>query len=257
MHLCALVRDVRRLAPLVEWSNSPLGGFGDRTGRQTHGESEHLRLPRDLVYHQRIGFDNTCETTDHRLPVEASVAFRQQERTYVEDTYEEVPYGSVPLRTNPPAVLQIQLKETVDRDQQPHPKPSQEQLREYSHPDDRCSDKGNPDRWTQRREETMTGDVRPWDPQGKRGTRREESPHSSGEDWDPQGKRGTRRKESPRSSGESIDWVRTKGLDLDDIRPNLKPWVNQGPGKAMNLTLEGQTLMNIVHGDTSTTPISR
>jgi hypothetical protein len=105
-----LVRDVRKLAPLVEWSNSPLGGFG-----------EHLRLPRDLVYHQRIGFDNTCETTDHRLPVEASVAFRQQERTYVKDTYEEVPYGSVPLRTNPPAVIQIQLKETVDRDQRPHP----------------------------------------------------------------------------------------------------------------------------------------
>ena len=139
-----LVRDVRKLAPLVEWSNSPLGGFGDRTGRQTHGESEHLLLPQDLVYHQRIGFDNTCETTDFRLPVEASVAFRQQERTYVEDTYEEVPYGSVPLRTNPPAVLQIQLKETVDRDQQPHPKPSQEQLREYSHPDDRCSEKGEP-----------------------------------------------------------------------------------------------------------------
>jgi hypothetical protein len=28
----------------------------------------------------------------------------------------------------------------------------------------------------------MTGDVRPWDLQGKRGIRREESPHSSGEE---------------------------------------------------------------------------
>jgi hypothetical protein len=110
-----LVGDLRRLAPLVEWSNSPLGGFGDGTGRQTSGESEHLR----------------CETTDHGIPVEASVASRQQEGMYVEDTYEEIPYGPVPLWTNPPAVIQIQLQETVDGDQRPNLKPSQERLREH------------------------------------------------------------------------------------------------------------------------------
>jgi hypothetical protein len=101
-----LVRDVRGPAPLVEWSNSPLGGFGVRTERQTYGESEHLRHSRDLVYHQRIGFNNTCETTGHRLPVKTSVTFRQREGTYLDDTYKEVPYGSVPLWTNPSAVIQ-------------------------------------------------------------------------------------------------------------------------------------------------------
>jgi hypothetical protein len=54
--------------------------------------------------------------------------------------------------------------------------------------------------------------------------------------------------------GISSDWVRGEGLD--DIRQNLKPRVNQ-PGKDVNRTLEEQTRMNIVHEDTSTTPISR
>jgi hypothetical protein len=172
-----LVRDVRKLAPLVEWSNPPLGGLGDRGG-----ESENPRLPRDLVYCQCIEFDNTCDTTGHELPVKASAAVRQQQRIYAGDTYENVPNGSVPLWTNPPTVIQIQLQETVDRDQRPHPKPSQGQLQEHSRPNGRRNDKENPDRRTRRGEKTMTRDVRPWDPQGKRGTRREESPRSSDEE---------------------------------------------------------------------------
>ena len=96
-------------APLVGRLKSPLGAFDDRTERQTYEESEHLRHPRDLVYHQHIGFDNACEMTGHRLPVETSVTFRQREGTYVDDTYKEVPYGSVPLWTTPPTVIQIPL----------------------------------------------------------------------------------------------------------------------------------------------------
>jgi hypothetical protein len=167
-------------APLVGRLKSPLGAFDDRTERQTYGESEHLRHPRDLVYHQRIGFDNACEMTGQRLPVETSVTFWQREGTYVDDTYKEVPYGSVPLWTTPPTVIQIQLQETVARDQRPHPEPRQEQLREHSRSDDHCRDRGNPDRWIQIMEETMTGDERPRDPQGKREARREESPSGGG-----------------------------------------------------------------------------
>jgi hypothetical protein len=48
-------------APLAGQSNSPLGAFDGRTEKQTYKESEHLRHPRDLVYHQRVGFDNACE----------------------------------------------------------------------------------------------------------------------------------------------------------------------------------------------------
>jgi hypothetical protein len=147
-------------APLVGRSNSLLGAFGDRTERQTYGESEHLRHPRDLVYHQGIGFDNTCETTGHRLPVETSVTFRQREGTYVDDTYKEVPYGSVPLWTTPPTVIQIPLQETVGRDRRPHREPRQEGLREHSRSDDHCRDRGNPDHWIQIMEETITGQKR-------------------------------------------------------------------------------------------------
>jgi hypothetical protein len=134
------------------------------------------------ICHQRTGFDNTYEMTGHKLPVEEPIVFRQQQGTYVRDTYEEAPYGSVPLWTNPPAVIQIQLQETVNRDQRPHPKPNQGRLQEHSRPDDRYSDKEHLDRWIWRGEETMTGDTRPWDPQGKRGARREGSPHSSSEE---------------------------------------------------------------------------
>jgi hypothetical protein len=278
-----LVGDERKLAPLDEWTSPPLGGVGDG-GRKR----EHLRLPRDLVYHQRIGFDNTCELTGRRLPVEASVALRQRQGTYIEDTYKEVPYGPVPLWTNLPAVIQIQLQETVD---------IQGRLREHSRHDDHCRDKENPDCWIRRREKTMTGDVRPRDPHGKRGTQHEESPHSSGEEdlrnvinrlgadkgpgeestngwpvtdeegrWSQirNGQRPRRRVTGIALAGGRDCFITVRPCDRnygtgEDITTRwcLKPWVNQGPGKAMNLILEEQTLMNIVHGDTSTTLVSR
>ena len=147
-------------APLVGQSNSPLGAFDGRTEKQTYRESEHLRHPQDLVYHQHIGFDNACEMTGHRLPVETSVTFRQREGTYVDDTYKEVPYGSVPLWTTPPTVIQIPLQETVGRDRRPHREPRQERLREHSRSDDHCRDRGNPDHWIQIMEETMMGQKR-------------------------------------------------------------------------------------------------
>ena len=172
-----LVRDMRKLAPLVEWSSPPLRGLGNGGER-----SENLRLPRDLVYRQYIEFDDTCDTTGHKPPVETSAAVRRQQKTYVGDTYEDAPYGSVPLWTNPPAVIQIQHQETVNKDQRPHPKQSQGQFQEHLRPDDRCNDKENTDRWSWRREKTMTRDVRSWDPQSEGGTRRERSPHSSDEE---------------------------------------------------------------------------
>jgi hypothetical protein len=99
-----LVRDMRKLTSLVEWSSPPLKGLG------TGGErSENLRLPRDLVYRQYIEFGGTCDTTGHDPPVVTSAAIRRRQETYVGDTYEDVPYDSVPLWTNPPAVIQIQL----------------------------------------------------------------------------------------------------------------------------------------------------
>ena len=159
--------------------------------------------------HQRTGFDNTYEMTGHKLPVEEPIVFRQQQRMYVGDTYEEVPYWSVPLWTNPPAVIQIQLQETVNRDQWPHPKPNQGRLREHSRPDDHSNDKEHLDRRIWLGEETTTGDTRPGDPQGKRGTQRERSPHSDSEEdlrnaalksWNPRGIKGTRCGESPNSS---------------------------------------------------------
>ena len=59
-----LVRDVRLLALLTEWSNPPLGGFGDGGGRR-----ENLWLPQDLVCLQRVEFHNTYDMTGHKLPV--------------------------------------------------------------------------------------------------------------------------------------------------------------------------------------------
>jgi hypothetical protein len=67
-----LVRDVRKLAPLVEWSGPPLRGLGN--GGEKGG---HLPLPRDLIYRQCIEFHNTCDTTGHKPPVETSAAVRQ------------------------------------------------------------------------------------------------------------------------------------------------------------------------------------
>jgi hypothetical protein len=92
-----LVRDVRRLAPLTEWSNPPLGGFGDGGGRR-----ENLWLPQDLVCLQHVEFDNTYDMTGHKLPVAHPIVLRQQQGTQAGDTYKEAPYGSVPLWTNPP-----------------------------------------------------------------------------------------------------------------------------------------------------------
>ena len=164
--------------------------------------------------HQRTGFDNTYEMTGHKLPVEEPIVFRQQQRMYVGDTYEEVPYWSVPLWTNPPAVIQIQLQETVNRDQWLHPKPNQGRLREHPRPDDRYNDKEHLNRWIRREEETTTGDTGPRDPQGKRGTRRERSPHSDNKEdlrnaalrsWNPRDIKGTRCGESPHSSGEECN----------------------------------------------------
>ena len=82
--LAPLVRDVRRLAPLTEWSNPPLGGFGDGGGKR-----ENLWLPQDLVCLQRVGFDNTYEMTGHKLPVPVAhpIVFRQQQGTQAGDTY--------------------------------------------------------------------------------------------------------------------------------------------------------------------------
>ena len=79
-------------------------------------------------------------------------------------------------------MIQIQLQEAVNKDQRPHPKQSQGQFQAHLSPDDRCNDKEDPDRWSRRREKTMTRDVRSWDPQGKGQTRRERSPHSSDEE---------------------------------------------------------------------------
>ena len=187
------------------WAHPPLGAFGDGGGT-----NENLRLPRDLVCLQHTGFDNTYEMTGHKLPGKDPIVFRRQQGTHVGDTYEKVSYGSVPLWTNPPVVIQIQLEETANRDQRPHPKPNQGRLREHPRPDDRYNDKEHLNRWIRREEETTTGDTGPRDPQGKRGTRREGSPHSNSEEdlrnaalrsWNPKGTKGTQREESPHSSG--------------------------------------------------------
>ncbi len=83
-----LVRDARKLAPLVEWSSPPMGMLG------ADGE----RMP--------------CDTTGHNLPVVTSAATRRLGKTYVVNTYEGATCDSVPLWINPPAVIQIQLQET-------------------------------------------------------------------------------------------------------------------------------------------------
>jgi hypothetical protein len=127
-----LVGDARQLAPLVEWSSPPMGRLG------ADGE----RMP--------------CDTTGHNLPVVTSAATRRLGKTYVVNTYEGATCDSVPLWINPPAV--VQLQEAVNDEQRPHPEQSQERFQEYSQPDDRCEE--NPDRWSRRREKTMTGGVR-------------------------------------------------------------------------------------------------
>jgi hypothetical protein len=203
-HHGPLVRDVRRLAPFPEWSSPPLGGLGD-------GTRENLLLPQDLICLQRVGFDNTYDMTGHRLPVAHPIVLRQQQGTQAGDTYEEAPCGPVPLWTNPTTVIQIQLDETVNGDQRPHLQPNLGQLREHS---DR---KEHLDRQVRRREEIMTGNTRPGDPQDRKGTRRVRSPHRDNEEdlrnaalrsWNPRDIEGTRHVGSPhRSGGEDLQNV--------------------------------------------------
>jgi hypothetical protein len=133
----------------------------------------------------RLGADGErmpCDTTGHNLPVVTSAATRRLGKTYVVNTYEGATCDSVPLWINPPAVIQIQLQEAATDDQRPHPEQSQERFQEYSHPDDRCEDKENPDRQSRRREKTMMGGVQSAAQQSEGGTRRERSPHSSDEE---------------------------------------------------------------------------
>jgi hypothetical protein len=123
-----------------------------------------------------------CDTTGQNLPVVTSAAIRWLQETYVVDTYEGTTCDSAPLWINPPGVIQIQLQGAVNDDQRPHPKQSQGRFQEYSHPDDRCEDKENPDRQSRRREKTMMGGVQSAAQQSEGGTRRERSPHSSDEE---------------------------------------------------------------------------
>ena len=153
-----LVRNMRELAPLVEWSNPLMGGLG------TGGE----RVP--------------CDMTGQTPPIGTSTAIQRLQETYVVDTYEGTTCDSAPLWINPPGVIQIQLQGAVNDDQRPHPKQSQGRFQEYLRPDDRCVDKENPDRWSRRREKTMMGGVRSGAQQSEGGTRRERSPHSSDEE---------------------------------------------------------------------------
>ena len=111
-----LLRDVRRLAPFHEWSSPPPGGLGDDTRKS-------LWLPQDLVCLQHVGFNNTYDMTSRTLPTRHPIVLRQQQKIQADNTYKEALCRSVPLWTNPPTVIQIQLDKTVNRDQRPHPTP--------------------------------------------------------------------------------------------------------------------------------------
>jgi hypothetical protein len=91
-------RDVRRLAPFPKWSNPPLGGLGDDTGKR-------LWLPQDLVCIQQMGFDNTYDRTSRTLPTRHPIALCQQQTTQADNSYKEAPCRSIPLWTNPPTVI--------------------------------------------------------------------------------------------------------------------------------------------------------
>jgi hypothetical protein len=165
---------------------------------------------RDLIRPQHVGFDNTYDMTSQTLPIAHPIILQQQQGTQAEDTYEEAPCRSVPLWTNPPTVIQIQLDETVNRDQRPHPKPNLGRLRKHSGLDDHSNDEKHLDRRVRRREEITTEDTGPGDPQGRRGTRRARSPHSDDEEdlrnaalrsWNPWSIERTRHVGSPHHSG--------------------------------------------------------
>ena len=102
-----VLRDVRRLAPFPEWSNPPLGGLGDDTGKR-------LWLLQDFVCIQHMGFDNTYDRTSRTLPTRHPIALRQQQPTQSDNSYKEAPCRSVPLGTIPPTVIQIQIDGTVE-----------------------------------------------------------------------------------------------------------------------------------------------
>jgi hypothetical protein len=100
-----VLRDVRQLAPFPERSNPPVGGLGDDTGRC-------LRPPQDFVCIQHIGFDNTYDRTSRTLQTRYPITLRQQQPIQANNGYGEAPCRSVPLGTNPPAVIQLQIDGT-------------------------------------------------------------------------------------------------------------------------------------------------
>jgi hypothetical protein len=165
-----LLRDVRRLAPFPAWSSSlPLGGLGDDTRK-------NLWLPQDLICIQHVGLDNTYDMTSRTPPTRHPIVLPQQQHTQADNTYKEALCRPVPLLTNPPTVIQIQIDETGNRDRRPHPKPNLGKLREHSGLDDQSDD----EKHLERREEIMTENTGPGDPQNKRGRAR--SPHSDDEE---------------------------------------------------------------------------
>jgi hypothetical protein len=148
---------------------SRMGGLGDDTRK-------NLWLPQDLICLQHVGFDNTYDMTSRTLPTRHPIVLRQQQKIQADNTYKEALCRSVPLWTNPPTVIQIQIDETGKRDQRPHPKPNLGRLREHSGLDDQSND----EKHLECREEIMTENTGPGDPQDKRGRAR--SPHSNDEE---------------------------------------------------------------------------
>jgi hypothetical protein len=142
--------------------------------------------------------------TSRTLPTRHPIVLRQRQKTQADNTYEEALCRSVPLWTNPPTVIQIQIDETGKRDQRPHPKPNLGRLREHSGLDDQSND----EKHLECREEIMTENTGPGDPQDKRGRAR--SPHSNDEEdlrnaalrsWNPKRTDRARHVGSPHHSG--------------------------------------------------------
>jgi hypothetical protein len=95
-----LVRDVRQLALLIEWSN-PLG---------------HGRM--------------SCHAMSQHLPVVTSSAIQRPQEMHIVNTYEDAKRNSVPLWKNPPAVIQIPIQESkVTRQTRPPQDNEEENLR--------------------------------------------------------------------------------------------------------------------------------
>ena len=84
-----LVRDVRKLAPIIEWSNQ-LGH--EQGGMSCHAMSQHL-------------------------PVVTLAAIQQPQEMHIVNTYEDAKRNSVPLWKNPPAVIQIPIQESKETQQ--------------------------------------------------------------------------------------------------------------------------------------------